>query len=83
MGIPYLYVATGVLLSEGLSEQGKSKEAATVLDEAKKIATATQRQEFFAPDQGAPPAPPAVPSGDSSKKTTVPVKKPDAGSRKP
>jgi hypothetical protein len=74
VGIPYLYVSTGVLLYEGLTEQGKAKEAADMLVEAKKIANATQLQDFFGPEQTAPPVPP-VPSGDSLKKTTVPVGK--------
>jgi hypothetical protein len=73
VGIPYLYVSTGVLLYEALTEQGKSKEAASMLDEAKKIASATQLQDFFTADT--PAAAPAAPSGDSAKKTTVPVKK--------
>ncbi len=84
VGIPYLYVATGVLLSQGLSEQGKTKDAAAMISQAKKIAAATQLQEFFGAEQEqAPPPAPAAPSGDSAKKTTVPVKKPEAGSRKP
>ena len=82
VGIPYLYVSTGVLLYEGLNEQGKTQEAAAVLAEAKKVANATQLQDFFGPEQTAAPAP-AVPSGDSVRKTTVPVKKPEAGTPKP
>jgi hypothetical protein len=84
VGIPYLYVATGVLLSEGLTEQGKTADAAAMINQAKKIAASTQLQEFFGAEQEQVPAPvPAAPSGDSAKKTTVPVKKPAGGSGKP
>jgi hypothetical protein len=74
VGIPYLYVSTGVLLYEALTEEGKTAEAASMLSESKKIASATQLQDFFTADTPAPA--PAAPSGDSAKKTTVPVKKP-------
>ena len=74
VGIPYLYVSTGVLLYEALQQQGKSKEAADILGEAKKIANATQLQDFFGPEPVVPPAL-AIPSGDSVRKTTVPVGK--------
>jgi transmembrane protein TMEM260 (protein O-mannosyltransferase) len=73
VGIPYLYVSTGVLLYEAMQEQGKMKEATDVLAEAKKIASATQLQDFFGPETA--PAPPPLPSGDSAKKTAVPLKK--------
>src|ERR1035437_2242877 len=74
VGIPYLYVSTGVLLYESLQQQGKSKEATDILGQAKRIATATQLQDFFGPEPVVPPAP-AIPSGDSVRKTTVPVGK--------
>ena len=74
VGIPYLYVSTGVLLYEALQQQGKSKEAADILGQAKKIANATRLQDFFGPEPVVPPAL-AVPSGDSVRKTTVPVGK--------
>jgi hypothetical protein len=74
VGIPYLYVSTGVLLYEALEQQGKANEARSVIAEARKIASATQLQDFFGPETA--PAPPPVPSGDSAKKTQVPVKKP-------
>jgi len=77
VGIPYLYVSTGVLLFEALQQQGKAKEASDMLGEARKIANATQLQDFFGPEPAASaPQIPAAPSGDSAKKTTVPVKKP-------
>ncbi len=70
VGIPYLYVSTGVLLYEALQIQGKTKEAAETLAKAKQLATATQLQDFFGPDQ---PVTPPTPSGDSAKKTAVPT----------
>jgi len=77
VGIPYLYVSTGVLLYEALTEQGKTREAAGMLGEARKVANATQLQDFFGPEPAASaPVIPAAPSGDSAQKTTVPVKKP-------
>jgi hypothetical protein len=74
VGIPYLYVSTGVLLYESLQQQGKSKEATDILGQAKRIAIATQLQDFFGPEPVVPPAL-AIPSGDSVRKTTVPVGK--------
>jgi hypothetical protein len=74
VGIPYLYVSTGVLLYESLQQQGKSKEATDILGQAKRIAIATQLQDVFGPEPVVPPAL-AIPSGDSVRKTTVPVGK--------
>ncbi len=74
VGIPYLYVSTGVLLYEALDAQGKKNEATAILEKAKQLAAATQLQEFFGPEPAGQA--PAIPSGDSAKKTTVPVKKP-------
>jgi Protein of unknown function (DUF2723) len=76
VGIPYLYVSTGVMLSEALQEQGKLADAAAVLGKAKQIAAATQLQEFFGTDQAAPPP---VPSGDSARHTVVPAGKAPPG----
>ena len=81
VGIPYLYVSTGVLLFEALQQQGKASESVAVITEAKKIASATQLQDFFGPEQPAPV--PAAPSGDSAKKTAVPVGKSPAPAKKP
>jgi hypothetical protein len=78
VGIPYLYVSTGVLLSEALQEQGKNKEAADILGTAKQVASATQLQEFFGAE---PAAAPTVPSGDSARHTTAPVGKAPASAR--
>jgi len=81
VGIPYLYVSTGVILYEALMTKGEPKAASDVLDEAKRVASATQLQEFFGADTAVPPPP--VPSGDSVKKTTVPMGRPIAPPTKP
>jgi hypothetical protein len=61
--------------------KGEPKAASDVLDEAKRVASATQLQEFFGADTAVPPPP--VPSGDSVKKTTVPMGRPIAPPTKP
>ena len=82
VGIPYLYVSTGVLLYEALTEQGKPAEAHDLLTQAKRIANATQLQEFFTPESELAPVP-SAPSGDSAKKTAVPLGKPAVPPTKP
>ncbi|HVT38559.1 MAG TPA: DUF2723 domain-containing protein, partial [Gemmatimonadaceae bacterium] len=73
VGIPYLYVSTGVVLSEALQARGRAQDAYTVLERAKAVARATQLEELFG--GGARPAPPPIISGDSARRTPVPLKK--------
>jgi hypothetical protein len=73
VGIPYLYVSTGVILSEALKKVGKTTDAADAMKLARSVAKATQLEEIFGSETPAPP-PPAV-SGDSARRTQVPVRK--------
>ncbi|MBX9927787.1 MAG: DUF2723 domain-containing protein [Gemmatimonadaceae bacterium] len=76
VGIPYLYVSTGVVIAEAANTKGDAKGAADALAVAKNVAKATKLDDLFTP--GAfDPAPPPV-AADSSAKTQVPV-----GPRKP
>jgi hypothetical protein len=72
VGIPYLYVSTGVVLSEALGQKGDAGGAQAALERARAVAKATRLEDLFGPE--APPPPPVI-SGDSARKTTVPVRK--------
>jgi hypothetical protein len=81
VGIPYLYVATGLMLSEVLQATGDSAGAAKVLAEAKQVAKAVKLTDLLAQmEQQQAPLPPTspllVPPSDSQRGTPVPVKKP-------
>ena len=80
VGIPYLYVATGLMLSEVLQATGDSTSATRVLGDAKRVAKAVKLTDLLAQmEQQAAPAPAAnpllVPQSDSQRGTSVPVKK--------
>ncbi len=72
VGIPYLYISTDYVLSEALTQLGDRAGAAQALGQAMKVAQATGLGDLFA--GAAPPPPPPVQSGDSTRRTTVPVK---------
>ena len=83
VGIPYLYVATGLMLSEVLQATGDSSSAARVLGDAKRVAQGVKLTDLLAQmeQQQQAPAPPAnpllvPPSGDSQRGTELPVRKP-------
>ena len=82
VGIPYLYVATGLMLSEVLQATGDSSSAARVLGDAKRVAQGVKLTELLAQmeQQQQAPAPPnpllLPPSGDSQRGTELPVTKP-------
>jgi len=46
VGIPYLYVATGMELAEALKQQGKLTEAQSVFNTSKRVATAVRLDEL-------------------------------------
>jgi hypothetical protein len=80
VGIPYLYVATGLMLSEVLQATGDAAGAAKVLNEAKQVAQAVKLTDLLAQmEQQQAPLPPTnpllVPRSDSQRGTEVPVKK--------
>ena len=72
VGIPYLYVSTGAVLSEALSQRGDSSGARAAMEKARAVARATRLEDLFGPE--APPPPPVV-SGDSARRTPVPVRR--------
>ena len=72
VGIPYLYVSTGVVLSEALQARGRPADAVASMERAKAIAHATQLEELFGGSTRA--TPPPVVSGDSARRTQVPVR---------
>ncbi|MEO7711320.1 MAG: DUF2723 domain-containing protein [Gemmatimonadaceae bacterium] len=82
VGIPYLYVATGLMLSEVLQATGDSSSAARVLGDAKRVAQGVKLTDLLAQmEQQMPPAPASnpllvPPSGDSQRGTELPVRKP-------
>jgi hypothetical protein len=75
VGIPYLYIATGIELGQTLSALGRPVEGAPIINQTRNIATALNLQQYFPSSLEAPPATPAVPSGDSALGKQVPVKK--------
>lgn len=72
VGIPYLYVSTNYVLSEALLQQGDKAGSDKALESAIRVAKATGLGDLFAGT--APSPPPPVVSGDSTKKTTVPIR---------
>jgi hypothetical protein len=81
VGIPYLYVATGLMLSEVLQSTGDAKEAAKVLNDAKQVARAVKLDDLLAQMEAQPALPQAgpvnpllVPPGDTARGRTAPAK---------
>ncbi len=79
VGIPYLYVATGLMLSEVLQATDDSAGAGKVLNQAKQIAQAVKLTDLLAQlEQPRAPLPATspllVPRSDSQRGTPVPVK---------
>ena len=68
VGIPYLYVATGVVLSEGLERTGRKAAADSVIKLTERVAMATRLSDLF----GGVPAETPIPGiGDSGPKVPV------------
>jgi hypothetical protein len=79
VGIPYLYVATGLMLSEVLQATGDSTAAGTVLAQAKRVAQAVKLTDLLAQmEQQTAPAPATspllVPPSDTQRGTPVPAR---------
>lgn len=72
VGIPYLYVSSSYVLAEALSMQGDRAGADKAMEKAIRVAKATGLGDLFG--GSAPPPPPPIVSGDSVKKTTVPIR---------
>ena len=93
VGIPYLYVATGIELAEALKQQGKAAQAKSVFDLSRQIAQTVRLDELVraaeaefnqVPSAGdtarAVPLPPAAAKTDSASKPGA--KAPPAASKK-
>ena len=72
VGIPYLYVSTNYVMAEALNQTGDKVGSDKALDAAIRVAKATGLGDLFA--GSAPPPPPPVVSGDSTRKTAVPIR---------
>jgi hypothetical protein len=74
VGIPYLYIATAATLADAEQQQGNTKEAQHLVQQASAIAKATGLEGIFSPQPLPPPQPAIplesnkVPIGDSQKK---------------
>jgi hypothetical protein len=77
VGIPYLYVATGLMLSEVLQATGDAAASTRVMNDAKNVARAVRLTDLLAQmEQQAPATNPLLaPSSDSAKGTTLPIRK--------
>jgi len=69
VGIPYLYVATGLELAEALKSQGKQPEAADIFNLSKRIATAVRLEDLL---RGAEAEFQQAPVGDTARATPLP-----------
>ncbi len=77
VGIPYLYVATGLMLSEVLQSTGDSAGAARVMNEARQVAQGVRLNDLLAqmqPQPSAPENPLLVPKGDTQRGQPVPAR---------
>ncbi len=83
VGIPYLYVATGVLLSEVLQSEGDTAGAQRVMSQARRVAVGVKLNDLLSQMEVATPAPRApsqspllVPSaGDTARSRSLPSKR--------
>ncbi len=78
VGIPDLYVISGITLAEALAQSGRMKESEAVFAESRAVAKAMRREKVFGFDR---PQTPAGLLGDSSARelpVTAPVKTPPA-----
>ena len=70
VGIPYLYVATGLELAEALKSQGKQAEAADIFNLSKRIATAVRLEDLL---RGAEAEFQQAPVGDTARTAPLPA----------
>ena len=80
VGIPYLYVATGLMLSEVMQATGDTAGAVRVMGQARRVAVSVKLTELLGQmELNAPTSPQAnplfTPPADTQRKTTVPAKK--------
>ena len=72
VGIPALYMHTGLLLGTALQAQGDNQLAEQVLTTAERVAKVTRLEDVFQASR--PQIAPAVPIGDSAARQQVPIK---------
>ncbi|MCA0376544.1 MAG: DUF2723 domain-containing protein [Gemmatimonadetes bacterium] len=72
VGIPDLYVISGVTLAEALAQAGQMALSDSVYQESKRIATAMRRVEVFGFDRQPAPVPELL-GGDTAAKPSAPV----------
>ena len=77
VGIPYLYVATGMELAEALKLKGDLKRAGDVFSMAKRIATVVRLQDLVRPAE----AEFQQPAGDSARALQLPAARPPAAAQ--
>ena len=70
VGIPYLYVATGLVLAEALKTQGKQAEATKVFNLSKQIATTVRLEDLV---RGAEAEFQQTPAGDTARAAPLPA----------
>ena len=75
VGIPYLYVATGLSLSEALRARGDAAGAQNVYDTARRVAQAVRLDQIFQAVE-AQRQPPLIPEGDSQRGVPLETKQP-------
>jgi hypothetical protein len=78
VGIPYLYVATGVELAEELRNQGRTADAQKVFSLGRQVAQAVRLTDLLRDAEAAFREPVIPIAGDTSRATTVPVAPPPA-----
>jgi len=74
VGIPYLYVATGLSLSEALRARGETAAADSVYDTSKRVAQAVRLDQIFAAVEAQ--RQPLLPEGDTQRGVPVETKQP-------
>jgi hypothetical protein len=75
VGIPYLYVATGLALSEALGSTGRTQEAQQVMGVARQVAAAVRLERLLAATEQQLQIPPFL-SGDSGFGRQLPMQTP-------
>jgi hypothetical protein len=78
VGIPYLYVATGVELAEELRNQGRTPEAQRVFNLSRQVATAVRLSDLLRDAEAAFRQPVVPGMGDTAKGAPVQIERPPA-----
>jgi hypothetical protein len=76
VGIPYLYVATGLALSEALRATGRTQDAQQVMERARRVATAVRLERLLASAEQGMQLPAFPAPGDSDPGRQLPVQTP-------